>query len=568
MSEKKIDLSARVSALLGLAQSAGAALAAQFGPGQPPEAAWGDEPPRLFEYASGANLVTVPRAGYGVLPFPVLRALAQSSKEIRLNIELIKRTVRGLGWEIVGRDDAQVDGYQRETKSLTDFFERPDGVNDFDAWVNMLLEDLLVLDAVTIYPDVDESGRVLSLDLVDGATIRPLLDLRGRIPRPPAPAYLQILHGMAATHYAADRLIYAPLNTKVHSPYGESPIEWAIMAVNTAIRHDLQRMGYFTEGNIPGVLVSVDIEKTSPEQIKVFQEYYDALAKGDIARASKILFVPSMGNQSIFQPQMTDVDKIEVDKWLMQVMCWAFGNNPAEFGLVAASGLGGAGYVQGMENAQYRSMIGPITGYLKSLFDRILRDFFRRPDAEFRWKGLEPPEDELRRAQIDQVYLSMGVYSPAYVQERLGVPPKYRASSTGALLPVFGASSAGLPFQPQTLAPLLERAARYELHRWRGNAVALFKGKTREQFASDILPLDLQNQIRAQLNECKSADDAAAVFDRLLSDDLEKRLKRPYAPVLPDPLDALKRASAQELEQAIAEYFAGLKERILKNVID
>ena len=167
MNETKIDLSARVSALLGLAQSAGAALQAQFGPGQPLEAAWGDEPPRLFEYASGVNLVTVPRAGYGVLPFPVLRALGRSSKEIRLNIELIKRTVRGLEWEIVGRDDAQVDGYQRETKSLTAFFERPDGVNDFDAWVNMLLEDLLALDAVTIYPDMDESGRVMSLDLVE-----------------------------------------------------------------------------------------------------------------------------------------------------------------------------------------------------------------------------------------------------------------------------------------------------------------------------------------------------------------------------------------------------------------
>lgn len=76
------------------------------------------------------------------------------------------------------------------------------------------------------------------------------------------------------------------------------------------------------------------------------------------------------------------------------------------------------------------------------------------------------------------------------------------------------------------------------------------------------------NEERIQVNINITADDAAAVFDRLLSDDLEKRLKRPYAPVLPDPLDALKRASAQELEQAIAEYFAGLKERILKNVID
>lgn len=561
MMEMKTDLSERIGALLNMAQAANAVIG-QFGPGQPPEALWGDEPPRLFEYQSGVNLVTVPRAGYGILPFPVLRALAQSSKEIRLNIELIKRTVRGLEWEIVERNHTRVDGYQRETKSLIAFFERPDGVNDFDAWVNMLLEDLLVLDAVTIYPDVDEMGRILSLDLVDGATIRPLLDLRGRTPRPPMPAYLQILHGVATTHYAADRLIYAPLNTKVHSPYGESPIEWAIMAVNTAIRHDLQRMGYFTEGNIPGVLVSVDIEKTSPEQIKVFQEYYDALAKGDISRASKILFIPSMGNQSIFQPQTTDIDKIEVDKWLMQVMCWAFGNNPAEFGLVAAPGLGGAGYVQGMENAQYRSMIGPITGYLKSLFDRILHDFFRRPDAEFRWKGLEPPEDELRRAQVDQVYLSMGVYSPAYVQDRLGVPPEYRQTVTPE--PALGASSTSWPGLPV----LLERAARYELHRWRQNAIAMKKGKTTEQFISDILPLDLQNEIREQLNECKTADEAAAVFDRILNEELEKRLKRPYVSVLPDPLDALKRASARELEQAIIEYFAGLKERIIGHVID
>ncbi len=561
---EKIDLSERLGALLNMAQSANAALTSQFGPGQAAQPLWGDEPPRLFEYQPGHNLVTVPRAGYGVLPFPVLRALAQSSKEIRLNIELIKRTVRGLEWEIKARDDALVDGYQRETQSLTEFFERPDGVNGFDGWVNMLLEDLLVLDAVTIYPDVDESGRVLSLDLVDGATIRPLLDLRGRTPRPPAPAYLQILHGMATTHYAADRLIYAPLNAKVHSPYGESPIEWALMAINTAIRHDLQRMGYFTEGNIPGVLVSVDVNQTTPQQIRDLTEYFNALAQGDINRAHKILFVPTSGANSIFQPQQPDADKIDVDRWLMQVVCWAFGNNPAEFGLVASSGLGGAGYVAGMENAQYRSMIGPITGYLKSLFDRILRDFFRRPDAEFRWKGLEPPEDELRRAQIDQVYLTMGVYSPAYVQERLGVPREYRQTVTPP--PAFGAPTVGgLPAQ---FAPYFERAARYELHRWRQNAVALFKGRTREQFASDILPLDLQNEIRAQLNDCKTADDAAAVFDRLLSDDLEKRLKRPYAPVLPDPLDALKRASAQELEQAIAEYFAGLKERILKNVID
>ncbi len=501
----KTDLTERLCALVQMAQAANAAL---FGPGAPPQPLLDDEPPRLFEYQPGINLVTVPRAGFGVLPFSVLRALAQTSKEIRLNIELIKRTIRGLEWDIIPRVK-QVIGYQVVTKEVVKFFEQPDGVHDFDSWVNQLLETLLTIDAVTIYPDVQD-GKLVSLDLVDGATIRPLLDLRGRIPRPPQPAYLQMLYGMPVTHYSADCLIYAPLNTKTHTPYGESPIEWALMAINTAIRHDAVRLGWFTEGNIPGVLVSVSPDWT-PEQLATFTEYFDALAKGDIQRASKILFVPGNGAQSIFQPQQGDADKIEVDKWLMQVVCWAFGNNPAEFGLIPSSGLGGSGYVQGMENAHYRSMIGPITGYLKALFDRIIRDYMHRPDLQFKWVGLEPPEDELRRAQIDQVYLSMGVYSPAYVQERLGVPGEFRGSS-----PVVG-----LPAQ---FSSLFERAAKYELHRWRQNAVALFKGKTREQFMSDVLPLDLQNEIRARLNVCRTADEAAEVFDSLLNGGLQKRL--------------------------------------------
>ncbi len=502
MDGTKHDLSVRFGALLQMAQAANLAL---FGPGAPPQPLMDDEPPRLFEYQPGINLVTVPRAGFGVLPLPVLRALAQSSKEIRLNIELIKRTVRGLEWDIVSRN--AIDGYQTVTGDVRNFFERPNGVDDFDAWVNQLLETLLTIDAVTIYPDI-QNGKLVSLDLVDGATIRPLLDLRGRTPRPPMPAYLQVLYGAPMTHYTAEQLLYAPLNAKTHTPYGESPIEWALMAINTAIRHDAVRLGWFTEGNIPGVLVSVSPDWT-PDQLQTFTEYFDALTKGDIQRASKILFVPGNGAQSIFQPNQGDADKIEVDKWLMQVVCWAFGNNPAEFGLVPSSGLGGAGYVQGMENAQYRSMIGPITGYLKALFDRIIRDYVHRPDLEFKWLGLEPPEDQMQRAQIDQIYLSTGVYTPAYVQERMGVPPEFRQMSP---VPKFDFSS------------LFERAAKYELHRWRQNAVALKKGKTTEEYVCEILPLELQNEIRKCINVCTTADEVVEVFDAYLDGDLTKRL--------------------------------------------
>ena len=410
--EEKIDISQRIAALVRMGQAANAAAGGMFGPGEPPlPANGGEEHPRLYQYQPGINLVMQPRTAYHMLPFSILRALSEI-KEVRLNVELIKRTMNGLKWVIKPRVPSLVEGWARETESVLTFWERPDGINPFDSWLGMILEDLLAVGAVAIYPRI-EREKLKALEVIDVTTIRPLIDLRGAIPEPPLPAYLQVLHGTPMSWFSADALIYRPLNTRSNTPYGQSPIEWAIMAFNAAIRHDLQRLEAFTEGNIPGVMVAVNMETTTPQQVEVFQEYFDALIKGDINRASKILFVPSAGGaQTIFQPTQPDVDKIEVDRWLMQVACWAFGNNPAEFGLVASSGLGGAGYVQGMENAQYRSMIAPISRSLKSLFTDIIARYMGRPDLCFAWEGLEPPEDELKRAEIHTAYINAGVYSP------------------------------------------------------------------------------------------------------------------------------------------------------------
>ena len=40
----------------------------------------------------------------------------------------------------------------------------------------------------------------------------------------------------------------------------------------------------------------------------------------------------------------------------MKVACWAYGNNPAEFGITGGAGLGGAGFMEGSENIQQRSL--------------------------------------------------------------------------------------------------------------------------------------------------------------------------------------------------------------------
>jgi hypothetical protein len=126
----------------------------------------------------------------------------------------------------------------------------------------------------------------------------------------------------------------------------------------------------------------------------------------------------------------------------------------------------------------------------------------RQPALEFKWLGLEPPEDELRRAQIDQVYLSMGVYSPAYVQERLGVPPEYRESVR----------------QGQDIAsflPFLQRAAKADLDDWREKARREFKkGERFSVFRSDVIPEKIYGQIAAGLQQANSLEAIDAIFEK------------------------------------------------------
>lgn len=557
----RIDLTNQARALVRLAQATAVygGHHGMFGPGSPVTPINGEDDPRLFEYQPGINLTIMPRVGFGAqLSFPALRALGQV-KEIRLNIELIKRQICGMEWEIVPVDAGSVEIgdeiYERaaDVSSVRDFFEKPDGTNDWDSWLKMVLEELLVIDALTLYPEYDQLGRLVEVNVVDGATIRPLLDYRGRVPRPPMPAYTQVLYGMPSTWYAADRLIYKPLNVKSTSPYGETGSEWVITTINTAIRKEAARLAYFSEGNIPGAIVYLG--DLTAEQVKVIEEYADALIKGDIARASKLLFLPGGGSgTSVFPFQQNSQDNTTLDSWLMQVACWAFGNSPAEFGLVPGAGLGGAGFMEGSENIQQRSMIGPISRYVSALINRIIREFMSRRDVKFQFKSAAPQADKLQQAQVDQLYIG-SVYTADYVADREGVPQKYRVNGQPAPMP------AGVP---ASFMPFVKRALQGELNSWRGKALRAFERDAGvAHFESEIIPPELNRAIVAGLSKAESSEDIDALFKSMSAAEPELILQKSLA-VEHDPIRPVKQAAEQEMEKAIAEYFEGLRQRIIQ----
>jgi hypothetical protein len=91
----------------------------------------------------------------------------------------------------------------------------------------MLLEDMLVIDAVTIYPRFTRGGSLYSLDVIDGSTITPLVGEDGRSPEPPDPAFQQVLHGVPAADFSSDELLYLPRNVRLDDLTAfDSQSEW------------------------------------------------------------------------------------------------------------------------------------------------------------------------------------------------------------------------------------------------------------------------------------------------------------------------------------------------------
>ena len=264
-----------------------------FGPSAPqapgaPE----DVAGRQWDFPSGYNLAVRTR-NFEAISFADLRALADAYDLLRLVIETRKDQIERMNWTIRPRSGQQADA--AEIARVEKFFHRPDGAHDWCAWMRMLLEDLFVIDAPALWCERDRAGNLLALHPLDGATIKPVLDAWGRIPRAftqggklvyPV-AYQQILKGMPAVNYTESDILYRPRNVRAHRAYGYSPVEQVIATVNIGLKRQLSQLAYYSEGNVPESLIGVP-DNWTPDQIKNFQDYWDLYFTGDAAAAGEM----------------------------------------------------------------------------------------------------------------------------------------------------------------------------------------------------------------------------------------------------------------------------------------
>ena len=377
-------------------------------PGAPKEVAG-----RSFDFPPGFNLQTRPRA-YEPIGFWELRALADNYDLVRLLIETRKDQLARLPWVIRARGRGG-DAHDARIVRLERFLARPDGETPWESWLRTLAEDLLVIDAPTLWCERTRGGDLAALHPIDGATIKRVIDDWGRTPAPPLPAYQQVLHGLPAVDYTARDLLYRPRNVRVHKIYGFSPVEQILVTVNIALRRQVFQLQYYTEGNVPEALIGAP-DSWTPDQIERFQQYWDGVHAGNTAERRRAKFVPG-GIAKTFIPTKEPDLTGATDEWLARVCCFAFSVSPQPFVRMMNRATADSAHAVAEDEG-----LEPLKCWVKGLIDGILAREFGAGDLEFRWRD-DPAEDAAGKAQVARDYVAAGIKSVNEVRAELGLDP-------------------------------------------------------------------------------------------------------------------------------------------------
>jgi portal protein len=236
----------------------------------------------------------------------------------------------------------------------------------------------------------------------------------GRSPDPPDPAYQQILRGIPAADFSAEELLYLPRNLRAHRLYGMSPVEQIALTINIALRRDAAALDYYRAGSTPDAFATLPKEWTA-DQIRSFQDYFDALMSGNLARRRQTKFMPADFKLiEARQPPLKD----QYDEWLARIICYAFSVPASPF----VSQVNRATSETLRQQATREGLV-PLKAWMKNALDHMIQVCMNEPGLEFVWVG-DDAVDPLEQAQTLQILVGAGIKTREDARADLGLGPQ------------------------------------------------------------------------------------------------------------------------------------------------
>jgi hypothetical protein len=464
-----------------------------FGPGNPiiPGAinpinpATGRPEPRRYEYQVAQNINIVPTR---LVPFSTLRAAGDSIDILRRCIEVTKSKMNGLQFDIVLGADASEkiaaesggdhvramakarEKYTDEINRLREFWENPDKANGYtwQDWINIAIEDILVIDALAIYPQPTVGGDLYGFQILDGSTIKPLIDDRGMRPMSPNAAFQQILYGFPRSEFSAteedpkadgeftsDQLAYMVRNRRSTTVYGFSPVERALPLADIYLRRQQWIRAEYTDGVMPELMFTTDEDwGTNPDLLLAYERILNDDLAGQTEQRKRARLLPK-GLTPIVNEGYGEKFKDTLDDYLVTSICGHFGVQPAEIGFSPKSGLGGAGFSEGQAENGEALGIGPLANWISKQLTNLSYTYLGMPrELEFKLLTSERRDTE-ENARKNEIEVRSGGKSINERRSELGLP---LLDTPQADMPIMVAGSSVLLFSPDGIIDAAQAA--------------------------------------------------------------------------------------------------------------
>ena len=427
-----------------------------FGPGRPlnPWEGYGTEP-RAFDYPMAINVVTRPRLGR--MDFYSIATLNDSWDVARMCIQHRIRSFQSFDWSIVPSFDASDlpgEVVDAEIAEAYRRMRRPDGRTPYKNWIAKLVGQIFEYDAPALWKRRDLSGRPIALEVVDGTTIAPLLDRLGHPPEGDAPAYIQFIKGMPWDWISQRDMIYEPFSPQPNSPYGRAPIEDVVLIANADIRMTMHLLEYWTEGNIPGGLMTAPPDVVDPKQVDERQKRFNARVLSDAAAKVQVHYVE---HGTGYIPIRTSAFDEAAYLWGFRKGCATYGVTPQDLGITLD-----VNRANGETQVDIQERIGdrPLALHVDQMVTSYLRDDVGL-HVEFQTSLGAEKEDRLNEARVWQIYIQSGIASPDEARSELtGLPvdserpiPRMFFSPRTGVIPISSALAIAGPSDPDTGAP-------------------------------------------------------------------------------------------------------------------
>ena len=417
--------------------------------------------PRKWQFPVAANLNLTQTE----VPYEILRSLAEQCDVVHRCIEIRVSEITKMDWSFSLSKQAIADIMQEENVShakaarlgrekygeeinrLAEFWENPYVATDrsFNEWLTEALWQIFVFDQLCVYPRYSFGKKLLGLDIVDASTIKILLDNRGDIPHPPAPAYQQILWGFPRGEFIAspddeidgsfyngdgrdgefitDQLFVSVKNRRTYSPYGYSPVELSIPAATLYLERQTWMRTEYQAGATPQTWMRTNSQEMDVRKLAEFERILNDKLVGSTAERMRVKLLPD-GFDPVAMPQIEDRYKPEYDEFIIKRIASAFGVAPQQLGVMPKSGLGSAknGSDGEADNAEIASK-KPMENYIVEVINSISRRFLDMDkNITFVLNDNQTSQNDEIQSKAFQIALGSGQMTLNDVRGELGLP--------------------------------------------------------------------------------------------------------------------------------------------------